>query len=140
MGHFADVVRHLSALKGLPNQFATYSIQIDYRQTLFLGEIAFQLQIQSRAARRINSTDLWEYQQKISNFRYRFSLEFQLIPLQIQISGSKQINSVIISATPVSDYIYHSSSHLIVDGISTCHIGSQICTYLVGQQAPTETR
>ena len=29
------------------------SIQIDYRQTLFLGEINFQLQIQNLAARRI---------------------------------------------------------------------------------------
>ena len=30
------------------------SIQTDYRQTFFLGESNFQLQIQNRAARRIN--------------------------------------------------------------------------------------
>ena len=57
------------------------SIQINYRQTLFLGEINCQLQIQNRAARRINfitETDLWEYQQKTSHYRYRFSPEIPI--------------------------------------------------------------
>ena len=49
----------------------------------------------------ITETDLWKFQQKSSHYRYRFSLEFQEFPLQIQISRSKQINSVIISATTV---------------------------------------
>ena len=52
----------------------------------------------------ITETDLCEFQQKISHYRYRFSLEFQW--LQIQMSGSKRINSVIISATTVSRQIY----------------------------------
>ena len=42
-----------------------------------------------------------EFQQKISHYPYRLSLEFQLVSIQIQISGSKRINSVIISATTV---------------------------------------
>ena len=44
----------------------------------------FQLQIQNRAARSINSiteTDLWEPRQKIPHYRCRFSLEFQ-VPLR----------------------------------------------------------
>ena len=44
----------------------------------------FRLQIQNRAARRIHAiteTGLWEFQQKISHYRYRFSLEFQLISI-----------------------------------------------------------
>ena len=49
----------------------------------------------------ITETDLWEFQQKISHCRCRFSLGFQLFPLPIQISGSKHINSVMISATTV---------------------------------------
>ena len=60
------------------------SIQIDHRQTPFLGGINFQLQIQNRAARRINS----HYRDRsvgisaqISHYRYRFSLEFQLISI-----------------------------------------------------------
>ena len=45
-------------------------------------------------------TDLWECQQKISLYRYRFSLEFQYykFPLQIQTSGSRRMSSVIILA------------------------------------------
>ena len=39
---------------GVRGRFDYRSIQIDYRQRLFLGEIIFQLQIQNRAARRIN--------------------------------------------------------------------------------------
>ena len=60
------------------------SIEIDYTQTFFLGEINYQLQIQNRAARRTNfhcrdrSVDSW---QRISHYRYRFSLEFQLITI-----------------------------------------------------------
>ena len=60
------------------------SIQIYYRQRFFLGGMNFRLQIQNRTARRINSiaeTDLWEFQQKISHYRHRFSLEFQLISI-----------------------------------------------------------
>ena len=47
----------------------------------------------------ITETDLWDFQQKIFHYRYIFSLEFQLVPLSIQISGSKQMSSVIKSAT-----------------------------------------
>ena len=59
------------------------SIRIDYRQT-FSGELISNWQMQNRAARRINSvteTDLWRYQQKISHYRYRSSLEFELISI-----------------------------------------------------------
>ena len=44
----------------------------------------------------ITETDLWECWQRISHYRYRFSIEF---PLQILSLGSKQINSVIMLAT-----------------------------------------
>ena len=47
----------------------------------------------------ITETDQREFRQKTSHYRYRYSLKFQVIPLQIQILGSKRINSVIISAT-----------------------------------------
>ena len=63
--------------------FCVYrSIQIDYRPRFFLGGVSFRLQIQNRAARRINfhyRKRSLEFQQKISRYRYRFSLEFQLI-------------------------------------------------------------
>ena len=67
-------------LCALPRDYR--SSQIDYRERFFLGGINFRLQIQNRAARRIISiteTDLWEFQQKISCYRYRLSLKFQLI-------------------------------------------------------------
>ena len=47
----------------------------------------------------ITEADPWECQQKISCYRYRSSLEFQLISIAAAASGSKQTNSVIISAT-----------------------------------------
>ena len=50
------------------------SIQIDYRQRLFLGGMPEELIA-------ITETDLWEFPQKISHYRYRFSLEFQLISI-----------------------------------------------------------
>ena len=57
------------------------SIQIYYRQTSFLGEILFQLQIQGCAARRTNCY-VWDRSEgmvaEISHYRYRFSLELQL--------------------------------------------------------------
>ena len=62
------------------------SIQIDCRQTLFLGRGGgnFQLQIQNRAARRVNV----HYRDRsvamsaeIRHYRYRFFPEFQLISI-----------------------------------------------------------
>ena len=47
----------------------------------------------------ITETDVWECWQETSLYRYSFSLEFQLSPLQIQISGSKHVNSEILLAT-----------------------------------------
>ena len=49
----------------------------------------------------ISETDLWKSLQKVSHCRYRFSVEFKEFPLQIQSTGSKQIDSVMISATTV---------------------------------------
>ena len=43
----------------------------------------------------ITETDPWQCCQRIPHCRYRFSLKFQFIPLQIQTSGSKRTNSVI---------------------------------------------
>ena len=37
----------------------------------------------------IPETDLWEFQQKISHYRYRFFLEFQLISIADTDSGLK---------------------------------------------------
>ena len=77
------------------------SIQIDYRQTFFCEKLISNYRykfVLPEELIAITETDLWEYQQKISHYRNRFSLEFQF-PLQIQISGSKRIDSVIISAT-----------------------------------------
>ena len=57
------------------------SIQIDYRQTLFLRGINFQLQIQNCAAGRINChyrDRAVEISAEISHYRYRFSPEVQL--------------------------------------------------------------
>ena len=50
------------------------SIQIDNRQRLLLGGINFQMQIQNRAARRINChyrDRSVEFQQKTFHYRYR---------------------------------------------------------------------
>ena len=66
------------------------SIQIDYRQTFFLRAINFKLQIQNRAARRINfhyRDRSVEFEQKISQYRYRLSLESQLISIADTDSG-----------------------------------------------------
>ena len=58
---------------------ATRSIQIDYRQRLFLGGINFQLQIQNRAATRINchyrDRSVGISVENLSLQIYRFSLE-----------------------------------------------------------------
>ena len=60
------------------------SIQIDYRQRLFLGQInsnyRYRIELPEELM-AITETDLWEFQQKISHYRYRFSLEFQLISI-----------------------------------------------------------
>ena len=59
-------------------------IQIDYRQRLFLGEMHFQLQIQNHAATgtsfHYRDRSLGISAEK-SHYRYRFSLEFQLIAI-----------------------------------------------------------
>ena len=60
----------------------------DRHFSFFLGDTHFELQIQNRAARRIE-TDLWKCQQKISHYRYRFSLEVQLISITDTDLGSK---------------------------------------------------
>ena len=49
----------------------------------------------------IAENDLWEFQQKICHYRYRFSLAFQLSGItdtDLGILGSTRINSVIMSA------------------------------------------
>ena len=68
-----------------------------------LGGIDFRLQIQNRAARRIN----FHYRDRsLRTSAENLSLQVQILsgipinfPLQIQISGSERIDSVIISAT-----------------------------------------
>ena len=55
----------------------------------------------------VSITETSGNQQKVSHYRHRFSLEFQLFPLQIQTSGSKRINSVIILAMPSSRKVWH---------------------------------
>ena len=60
------------------------SIQIDYRQTLFWGELISNDRYRIAAPEELISvtqTDLWEFQQKISHCRYRFSLELQLVSI-----------------------------------------------------------
>ena len=75
-------------------------------ETLFLGggglisDCRYRIELPEELV-ATTETDLWEFQQKVSHHRYRFSLEFHYIPLQIHILGSKRINSVIISATTV---------------------------------------
>ena len=64
------------------------SIQSNYRQTLFVGEINFQSQISMK------ETDLWEWKQKISHYRYRFSIEIQLLSITDTDFGLKRIDSV----------------------------------------------
>ena len=57
-------------------------IQIDYRQRFFLGESIFDYRYRIALPQElisITETDLWEFQQKISRYRYRFSLEVQLL-------------------------------------------------------------
>ena len=60
------------------------SIQIDYRQTLFLGGTNFsKYRCRCRIALpeesiSITETDLWKFQQKISHYGYRFCLELQI--------------------------------------------------------------
>ena len=49
----------------------------------------------------IAETDLWECRQKVSHADTGSLLNCNLFPLQIQASGSKRINSVIIAATTV---------------------------------------
>ena len=58
------------------------SIQIDYRQTLFLGKLHYTYRIVlPEGLISITETDLWEYPQKIFHCRYRFSLDFPLISI-----------------------------------------------------------
>ena len=68
-----------------PNFLESYrSIQIDYRQRLFWGELISNYRYRIELPEEliaITETDLWEFQQKISHYRYRFSLEFQLISI-----------------------------------------------------------
>ena len=68
------------------------SIEIDYRQTFFLGRINVQLQIQNRVAGRIN----FHYRDRSGNISRKSLLtdagsflNSSEFPLQIQISGSK---------------------------------------------------
>ena len=84
-----------------PSFLHILSIQTDYS----LGGINFQLQIQNRAARRIN---FHHRDRSVGISAENLSLQIQILSLisyeyllQIQISGSKRINSVIISATAV---------------------------------------
>ena len=79
------------------------SIQSDYRD-IFLGESHFQLQIQSRAASRNNPLQ----RQLCGNVGRKplvtdtdSPLNLIYFPLQIQTSGSKQRNSLIMMATTV---------------------------------------
>ena len=53
------------------------SIQIDYRQTFCLGRINFSITDTESCCQKhfITETDLWDYQQKISPYRYAFTLE-----------------------------------------------------------------
>ena len=69
---------------------------------LFSQGNQFQLQIQSRAARRMIFHDRDRSVGILGRKSlYRFSLEFEGFSLQIQTSGSTEINSVISSATTV---------------------------------------
>ena len=54
LGYFPDWSLFWLFLSLGSNQKTYRSIEIDYRQTLLLEEIHFPLQIQNRAARRIN--------------------------------------------------------------------------------------
>ena len=59
------------------------SIQIDYRQRFFfweelISDYRYRIALPEELI-SITETDHWEFQQKISRYRYRFSLEFQLI-------------------------------------------------------------
>ena len=84
------------------------TIQINYRQTLSLRGSNFQLQIQNCAAKGIN----FHYRNRsVGMSAENLSSQIQILsyipihvhPLQIQISGPKRINAVIISATMVID-------------------------------------
>ena len=97
---------HCDSTRDSMNARARYrSIQIDYRQALFLGGISsncryriaqveevipLQRQISGNFSRKIFVTDI---DSLLNSNEY---------PLRIQISGSKRINSVTISATTVA--------------------------------------
>ena len=68
---------------GLPGVFPDIyrSIQIDYRQRFFFWEELNSDYRNTEELISITETDLWEFQQKISYYRYRFSLKFQLISI-----------------------------------------------------------
>ena len=75
LGTHYQLHAHLLHKRIVSKLFVYRSVQIDYRQTLFLGRINFQLQIQNRAARRIN-------------FHYRdrsVGISAESLSLQIQI-------------------------------------------------------
>ena len=60
------------------------SIQNDYRQTLIVRAINSNYRYRIVLLEdlvSITETDLWEYQQKISHWRFRFSLEVLLISI-----------------------------------------------------------
>ena len=109
-----ELAVHLEAPKiNRKNESRYRSIKISYRQTFSLGEIYFQLQIQNRAARRMNFFDYKD--RSLGMSAESLSLQIQILsgnpnyfPLQIQISGAKRIDSVIISATTVYEKVRQS--------------------------------
>ena len=82
------------------------SIQIDYRQRdsfweELISDYRYRIALPEELI-SITETDLWEFQQKslVTDIQILSGIPIHF-PLQIQISGSKRINSVSISATTV---------------------------------------
>ena len=73
-------ISHKQAHAGAQERYR--SIQNDYRQTSCLRAINSNYRCRIALPEElisITETDLWEFQQKISHYRYRFSPEFQFI-------------------------------------------------------------
>ena len=86
-----------------PGEKLYRSIQIDYRQRFFweefISDYGYRIALPEGLI-SITETDLWEFRQKISHYRYRLSLKFQLF-LHYRYRFRERINSVIISAATV---------------------------------------
>ena len=103
--HLPNNSENILTGSSLQDTFGYRSIQIDYRQTLSLGEFISNYRyriVLPEELIAVTETDLWECLQNISHYRYRFSPKFQLISITDTDFRPKQMNSVMIAAATVT--------------------------------------